>query len=257
MSESTPVIRYAQWITRHPWLVILGALLVVIAAASGGKNLAFKTDYRVFFSADNPQLLAFEALEAQYTKNDNVMFILAPKDGNAFSKQTLQEVMQLTAEAWKVPFALRVDAVTNFQHTYADDDVSWASNGIKGQSIRHMAWLADRITRNEIVHISSLDDLPASAPAEREFFDGQRLRSVVCVPLISDGGGKLDGGSERVHRDAERRDADGGGPGRVRLGRRRPRRPAAREHQPAGRQEGQDRDQTRGCAHRIGTSTHR
>jgi diguanylate cyclase (GGDEF)-like protein len=72
-------------------------------------------------------------------------------------------------------------------HTYAEDEVSWAPNGIKGQFIRHMAWLADRIMRHEIVHISSLDDLPASAFHEREFFRGQQLQSVVCVPLISDG----------------------------------------------------------------------
>ena len=122
MSESTAVTRYAQWIVRHPWLVILGALLMVMAAASGGKHLAFKTDYRVFFSANNPQLLAFESLEAQYTKNDNVMFILAPKDGNAFSKQTLQEVVQLTKQAWQLPYSIRVDSISNFQHTEAEGD---------------------------------------------------------------------------------------------------------------------------------------
>ena len=49
VTKATLITRYAQWITRHPWLVMLAALLVVMAAASGGKYLAFKTDYRVFF----------------------------------------------------------------------------------------------------------------------------------------------------------------------------------------------------------------
>lgn len=122
MSENTTVIRYAQWITRHPWLVIFATILIVMTAASGGKNLAFKTDYRVFFSADNPQLLAFEALEATYTKNDNVMFILAPKDGNAFGKETLEAVKALTEKAWQTPYSIRVDSISNFQNTEAEGD---------------------------------------------------------------------------------------------------------------------------------------
>ncbi len=122
MSESTLVIRYAQWITRHPWLVMLAAVLIVAGAASGGKHLAFKTDYRVFFSGDNPQLLAFEALEAMYTKNDNVMFVLAPKDGNAFSKETLEAIKILTEKAWQTPYSIRVDSLANFQNTEAEGD---------------------------------------------------------------------------------------------------------------------------------------
>jgi diguanylate cyclase (GGDEF)-like protein/PAS domain S-box-containing protein len=72
-------------------------------------------------------------------------------------------------------------------HTYSDDDVSWEPNGLKGQSIQQMGWLAGRLTRHEIIHVSSLDELPESARSEREFFEAQTLQSVVCVPLFSDG----------------------------------------------------------------------
>jgi diguanylate cyclase (GGDEF)-like protein/PAS domain S-box-containing protein len=72
-------------------------------------------------------------------------------------------------------------------HTYSEDEVSWSPNGIKGQSIEQMGWLADRLVRREIVHISSSEEFPASAGPEREFYEAQRLKSVICVPLISDG----------------------------------------------------------------------
>jgi len=72
-------------------------------------------------------------------------------------------------------------------HTYSDDDVSWTPDGLKGQSVQQMSWLADRLMRHEIIHISSSEEIPASAGPEREFFDGQLLQSVVCVPLFSDG----------------------------------------------------------------------
>lgn len=122
MKEATAVVRYAEWVVRHPWLAILGSILLVMAAASGGKNLVFKTDYRVFFSADNPQLINFDALETNYTKNDNVMFILAPRSGDAFDKLTLDAVKTLTEKAWQTPYSIRVDSLSNFQHTEAMGD---------------------------------------------------------------------------------------------------------------------------------------
>jgi predicted RND superfamily exporter protein len=122
MKESTLIVRYANWVVSHPWITILASILLVMGLASGGKNLAFKTDYRVFFSADNPQLLAFEELEASYTKNDNVMFILAPKSGDAFDEQTLSAIKTLTEKAWQIPYSIRVDSLSNFQHTEANED---------------------------------------------------------------------------------------------------------------------------------------
>lgn len=114
--------RVADWIVHHPWRVILLSVLVMLAAAMGGQHLRFTTDYRAFFSADNPQLRAYERIENTYTKNDNVFFVLAPKDGNVFTRETLAAVEELTAAAWKLPYAIRVDSVTNFQHTYAEGD---------------------------------------------------------------------------------------------------------------------------------------
>ncbi len=122
MNATNRTTRYAQWVVTHPWLVILATVLLVMAAASGTRFLGFTTDYRVFFSADNPQMLAFEALENTYTKNDNVMFILVPKDGDAFAEQTLEAVKTLTEKAWQTPYSIRVDSLSNFQHTEAEED---------------------------------------------------------------------------------------------------------------------------------------
>ncbi|SRR6266496_2596660 len=124
MNKTTALLieRVSGWIIDHPWRVILLSVLAALAAATGVQNLRFTTDYRAFFSADNPQLRAFERLENTYTKNDNVFFILAPKDGDVFTRDTLAAVEELTAGAWKLPYAIRVDSITNFQHTYARGD---------------------------------------------------------------------------------------------------------------------------------------
>ncbi|MBL7003721.1 MAG: MMPL family transporter [Gammaproteobacteria bacterium] len=111
-----------QLILKYKWMSILFSLLVVFSLAAGMKNLTFTNDYRVFFGPDNPQLVAFEGLQDTYSKNDNVMIVLVPKDGNAFSKQMMQATLWLTQESWKTPYSSRVDSLTNFQHTKAEGD---------------------------------------------------------------------------------------------------------------------------------------
>ncbi len=122
MNQKTWVTRYASWVVNHPWWVMMLAILVVMAVASGAKHLTFSNSYRVFFSADNPQLLAFDALEKSYTKNDNVIFILTPKNGDVITEHTLKVIQQLTTDAWQMPYSTRVDSITNFQHTEAFED---------------------------------------------------------------------------------------------------------------------------------------
>lgn len=113
--------RYGQWIIRWRYLILI-ATLILVALTTLGFPLRFDTDYRVFFSEKNPQLLAFEELQNTYTKNDNIIFVLAPQDGQVFTNKTLEVVEWLTNEAWQIPYSIRVDSITNFQYTYAERD---------------------------------------------------------------------------------------------------------------------------------------
>ena len=116
------VVAYARWVIRWRWLLIALSLVSALAAASGGRFLGFSTNYEVFFSADNPQLAAFEALQRIYTKDDNIMFVVQPADGDVFTPQILAAVRDLTEAAWQLPFATRVDSLANFQHSFAEGD---------------------------------------------------------------------------------------------------------------------------------------
>jgi len=113
---------YTRWIIRWKYLVVLASLILTFAAASGGQFLGFSNDYRMFFGEDNPQLLAFEKMQNTFNKNDNVLFVITPKSGKVFSRETLTIIKDLTKEAWQVPFSTRVDSITNYQHTTAEED---------------------------------------------------------------------------------------------------------------------------------------
>jgi predicted RND superfamily exporter protein len=113
---------YPKWVLKNRWFIIFFCLVLVALSASGGRLIHFTTSYRIFFSADNPQLLAFEALENTYSKNDNVLMVFEPKDGNVFSREVLSLIEDTTKKAWQIPYSNRVDSITNFQYTEAEDD---------------------------------------------------------------------------------------------------------------------------------------
>ena len=122
MKDKVLVNRLGHFVTAHPWWTLILTLTVVSVLSFGVTDLGFKNDYRVYFSKDNPQLQAFEAIQDTYNKSDNVMFVVEPEAGDVFNAFTLQAIHQLTKESWQLPYSSRVDSITNFQHTVAVED---------------------------------------------------------------------------------------------------------------------------------------
>ncbi len=116
------IVGYAKILIKLRWLVLFASLAVILLLASGGRFLGFTNDYRVWFSPDNPQLVAFESLQESYTRSDNVLVMLEPSSGNVFTNETLEAVHELTEASWQLPFSVRVDSLTNYQHIYGEED---------------------------------------------------------------------------------------------------------------------------------------
>ena len=114
--------RFAERVLAARWIVIVASVLVVAVAAMGVTQLEFSANYRIFFDEDNPQLLGLEALENTYGKNENVVLLIVPDDGDATSEDALSAATWLTKAAWNTPYSRRVDSLANFQYTTADGD---------------------------------------------------------------------------------------------------------------------------------------
>ena len=143
--------RFAERVLAARRLVILATLVLVAAASSGIAFLEFSANYRIFFDEDNPQLLALEALENTYGKNENVVFLIVPDDGDATSQSALSAAVWLTDAAWHTPFSRRVDSLANFQHTTADGDDLYVRDLVDPQA------LTQAETRSRIRSIASSD----------------------------------------------------------------------------------------------------
>jgi hypothetical protein len=111
-----------DWVVRHRWWIILLTMPVIGLAALGIRHLHVNNDTRAFFGEQNPQYQALKALENTFSKEQNVLFIVAPEDGDVFTRQTLTVISELTDAGWQVPYSLRVDSVSNFHYTRGEGD---------------------------------------------------------------------------------------------------------------------------------------
>ena len=140
--------KFTRLMIRWRYAVVLVSLGLVALAGYGGQYLAFSNDYRVFFGADNPQLQAFERMQNTFNKNDNISFVITPKDGRVFSAETLSAILEITEEAWQIPFSTRVDSITNYQHTSADgddlvvDDLVRDPTGLSNEDLQQLQFIA-------------------------------------------------------------------------------------------------------------------
>ena len=113
---------WLSWSLEQPKTILLSGMLLILLCGLGAKNLYFRGDYKVFFEPTNPQLLDYEEMQDSFSKNDNVSIVIAPQSGSIFNPQTLTLISQLTEDAWQTPFSLRVDSLSNFQHTWSQED---------------------------------------------------------------------------------------------------------------------------------------
>jgi len=114
--------RLGVFVTRNRLLTIVLSLLTFVGVAFGMTKATFSSDYRIFFGEEDPRRQAFDELETVFTKTDNIVFVVKPKDGSVFSPEPIAAIQDLTDGGWKLPHATRVDSLANYQYAYSEDE---------------------------------------------------------------------------------------------------------------------------------------
>ena len=178
--------RFGGWVIAARWPIIAATVVLAGIAASGTVFLEFSADYRIYAASDNPQRLASEAMEDTYGKSGNVLFAIAPEDGDATSALALLATAWLTEQSWRLPYAARVDSLTNFQHTTAhgddirvDDLVDGDVIGDAGERarVRAIALAEPRLAGRLIARDGRVGgvDVTVHLPGEDEMLEGARV----------------------------------------------------------------------------------
>ena len=106
----------------RPYVSIIFCLTIVAACVPGLLINSIASDHRAFFGPENPQLLAYDEIEETYTKLDNLVFVIHTPGKKALDPETYPIIQEITEESWNLPFASRVDSLSNYQHTSAEQD---------------------------------------------------------------------------------------------------------------------------------------
>lgn len=122
MSLNKIIEAYTDWILRYRWFVIIAAVVICGAIGAGAMQLRTTPDNRVFFGPANPDLKAFETLEASYRENNDVLIAVSGDSGDMFTAERLTLLRRITEELWTKPHASRIDSLTNYQYSEARGD---------------------------------------------------------------------------------------------------------------------------------------
>ncbi|WP_444901112.1 RND family transporter [Microbulbifer sp. CnH-101-G] len=113
-----------DWIIRSgasKWLLAL-VLLLTLMSAVGLKRMGLASDYRVFFDDNDRDLLRLEQMQDTYSTTDNVFIMIEPVDDNIYNQRTLSLIHEMTRALWRTAHVSRVDSLTNFPYSSAEDD---------------------------------------------------------------------------------------------------------------------------------------
>ena len=119
---SVSLERYTAFMLRYRWWVLAWAAATVVVLTVGTHFITVSNDWRDNFDENNPQLVAFDALEDTYTATNAAVIAVAPKAGSVFTREALGAVEELTEAAWRAPWSTRVDSLTNYNHSEAVGD---------------------------------------------------------------------------------------------------------------------------------------
>lgn len=193
----------SDWVVQYPGRALLVGLALVFAAAVGVRGYHYSLDHRVFFSPENPQLQAFEKLNADYGKTDAVVVALAPASGNVFEPGFLAVLHNLTKKSWQVPYAQRVESLTNFQHVQVDGDSISTADLVSDPAMLEAAQLADirRVAVGEPFLVDSLVNPEGSVAAVRITLNMPGVDQVKEIPAVVDQVRALADEVRRTHPD--------------------------------------------------------
>ncbi len=103
-------------------LLFLAVLLPTLVLAAGVKDLRVSAETRVLAGPDNPVRLDLERFEQRFAQNNNLLFVVTQGEETVFSEAGLRAIDALTEHAWTLPYASRVDSITNVPLIEASDD---------------------------------------------------------------------------------------------------------------------------------------
>lgn len=96
--------RYTSFLIAHRKTVIIVSFIISLVTSLGFFNARLSTDFLVYFSDENPDLLNMKRLSQSFGGEDSLYLAAIPEDGTVYSERYLDMMRQLTRDFDRVPY---------------------------------------------------------------------------------------------------------------------------------------------------------
>lgn len=115
------VTKVCNFVRDNTRLVFIFSLIIFGSLAPGLKHFKEKYDIRVWFRETDPLIETLNVFERQFGNDESVVIVLHSPEG-IFKPKVAETLREITDQMWKVSEVIRVDSLSNYNYTYAEDD---------------------------------------------------------------------------------------------------------------------------------------
>ena len=110
-----------DWVLRRRTLILVVSAAIVVTSTIGTMKLRVSLDNRVFYGEANEYFRTLQEFEANYTSNDNILFVVRSKSG--INTEEYANILRwITNQAWLIDNVVRVDSLATYPHIHSRED---------------------------------------------------------------------------------------------------------------------------------------
>lgn len=113
--------KVSNYLVNHPFQSIIAAVCLAAVLIPGLAKLQTDFSYRIWFRATDPLLVEFDAFERRFG-NDEMTAVVLHSPNGIFDENSIELLVDLTEALWQVAEVIRVDSLTNYNWTHAEED---------------------------------------------------------------------------------------------------------------------------------------
>ena len=98
------------------------SIALILFSLFGMQYFKFDGSARAFFDKDYQPYLDLELIEEKYGKESRIFIMFEHQDGSVFTPEMMDLQIKMTEQAKLLPYIVRVDSLSNFMHTYSEED---------------------------------------------------------------------------------------------------------------------------------------
>lgn len=115
------VSKIVDFIKNNLKLCFLACTILFLGLAPGVAKFKAKYDVRIWFLETDPLIKTLDQFEKHFGNDESLVVILHSSDG-LFNPSSMKVLKEVTEKMWKIPEVIRVETLSNFNYTYAEED---------------------------------------------------------------------------------------------------------------------------------------